>query len=126
MTDNTRKALGEWAPYIAIMITVVITVAGATWTLSRTLGRLEAKVEHNAQAIERNTQAIERNARETVRALERYAQENAQAVERNAQVIERNAQANAQAIAKVQEELAKLTGQYVEHVRFHEEALASR
>ena len=104
MTDNTRKALGEWAPYIAIMITVVITVAGATWTLSRTLGRLEAKVEHNALAIERN------------------AQETARAIERNAQAIERNAQA----IAKLQEEMARLTGQYAEHVRFHEEALASR
>ena len=104
MTDNTRKALGEWAPYIAIMITVVITVAGATWTLSRTLGRLETKVEYNALAIERNAQAIERKARETARAIER----------------------NAQAIAKLQEEMARLTGQYVEHVRFHEEALASR
>ena len=93
MTNNTKKALGEWAPYIAIMITVVITVSGATWTLSRTLGRLEAKVEHNALAIERNAEAIERNA---------------------------------QAIAKLQEDMARLTGQYVEHVRFHEEALASR
>ena len=107
MTNNTRKALGEWAPYIAIMITVVITVGGATWTLSRTLGRLEAKVEYNALAIERNAEAIERNAR---------------AIERNAQAIERNAQA----IAKLQEEMARLTGQYVEHVRFHEEVLASR
>lgn len=108
MRNNTTRALGEWAPYIALMVTVVITVAGAAWSLSRTLGRLETKVEHNALAIERNAQAT------------------AQAIERNAQAIERNAQANAQAIAKVQEELAKLTGQYVEHVRFHEEALASR
>ena len=114
MTNNTRKALGEWAPYIAIMITVVITVGGATWTLSRTLGRLEAKVEYNALAIERNAEAIERNAE----AIER----NARAIERNAQAIERNAQA----IAKLQEEMARLTGQYVEHVRFHEEVLASR
>ena len=115
MKNNTTRALGEWAPYIALMVTVVITVAGAAWSLSRTLGRLETKVEHNALAIERNAQA-------TAQAIER----NAQAIERNAQAIERNARANAQAIAKVQEELAKLTGQYVEHVRFHEEALASR
>ena len=93
MTDKTKSPWGEWAPFIAIMI----TVAGATWTLSAKLSQLEAKVEQN-------TVAIERNARATAQAVER----------------------NAQAIAEVQEALANLTGQYVEHVRHHNEALTNR
>ena len=43
-------------------------------------------------------------------------------MEQNAVGIERNAQA----IAKVQEAVANLAGQYGEHVRRHDEALASR
>ena len=96
MTSKAKDTLGEWAPHIAIMITIV----GAAWALGGKLSSLETKVEQNAAAIERNAAAIERNAA---------------AIERNAQ-----------AIAKTHEALATLTGQYVEHVRFHNEVLASR
>ena len=51
---------------------------------------------------------------------------NAQAIERNAQAIERNARTHGEAIAKLQESMANLTGQYVEHVRYHNETLANR
>ena len=93
MTSTAKDILSGWAPQIALMITVV----GAAWALSGKLGRLEAKVEHNAVAIERNAQA-------------------------QAQAIERNAQG----IAEVQESLALLTGRYVGHLRHHNEAVASR
>lgn len=100
MTNTTKATLLSWVPWFAFMATIV----GATWSLSGSLSRLEGKVEQNAAGIERNAQAIERNAR----------------------AIERNAQANARAIAEVQEVVANLAGQYSEHVRRHDEALASR
>ena len=100
MTSKTKSVLGEWGPAIAIMITLVGAAWSLAWSLSSDISRLEGKVEQNAVAIERNAQAIERNA---------------QAIERNAQ-----------AIAKLQESMANLTGQYVEHVRYHNETLANR
>lgn len=99
-TNKTKQHLIAWAPYLALMATIVGAAWGSAWSLSGSLVRLEGKVESNAQAIERNAQAIERNAR---------------AIERNAQ-----------AIAVLQEAMANLTGQYVEHARRHDEALASR
>ena len=54
--------------------------------------------------------------------LEEKVEQNAVGIERNARAIERNARA----IAEVQEALANLAGQYREHVRRHDEALASR
>ena len=100
MTSRTRDNLMGWAPHIAIMVTIVGAAWGVAWSVSGSLARLEGKVESNAQAIERNAQAIERNA---------------QAIERNAR-----------GIAVLQEAMANLTGQYAEHVRRHDEALASR
>ena len=111
MPNTTNTTLTAWAPYFALMVTIVGAAWGLAWSLSGSLARLEDKVEQNAAGIERNAQAIERNA---------------QAIERNAQAIVRNAQANAQAIAKVQEAVANLAGQYREHVRHHDEAPASR
>ena len=104
MTDTTRATLISWVPYLALMVTIAGAAWGLAWSLGGSLARLEEKVEQNAAGIERNAQAIERNA----------------------QAIERNAQANAQAIAKVQEAVANLAGQYSEHVRHHDETLASR
>ena len=97
MTDTTRATLISWVPYLALMATIAGAAWGLAWSLGGSLARLEEKVEQNAAAIERNAQAIERNA-----------------------------QANAQAIAKVQEAVANLAGQYSEHVRRHDETLASR
>lgn len=104
MTSKTKSVLGEWGPAIAIMITFVGAAWSLAWSLSSDISRLEGKVEQNAVAIERNAQAIERNA----------------------QAIERNARTHGEAIAKLQEGMANLTGQYVEHVRHHNEALANR
>ena len=100
MTDTTRATLISWVPYLALMATIAGAAWGLAWSLGGSLARLEEKVEQNAAGIERNAQAIERNA---------------QAIERNAQ-----------AIAKVQEAVANLAGQYSEHVRHHDETLASR
>ena len=100
MTNTARNALAAWGPHLAFMATIVGAAWGLAWSLGGSLARLEEKVEQNAVGIERNAQAIERNA---------------QAIERNAQ-----------AIAKVQEAVANLAGQYGEHVRRHDEALASR
>ena len=73
------------------------TIAGAAWGLAWSLGGSLARLEEKVE-------------------------QNAAGIERNAQAIERNAQA----IAKVQEAVANLAGQYGEHVRRHDEALASR
>lgn len=107
MTSKAKSVLGEWGPTIAIMITLVGAAWSVAWSVGSDISRLEGKVEQNAVALERNAQALARNA---------------QALERIAQAIERNAQA----IAKLQESMANLTGQYVEHVRHHNEALANR
>ena len=73
------------------------TIVGAAWGLAWSLGGSLARLEEKVE-------------------------QNAVGIERNAQAIERNAQA----IAKVQEAVANLAGQYGEHVRRHDEALASR
>lgn len=100
MTDTTRATLLSWVPWFALMVTIVGAAWGLAWSISGNLSRLEEKVEQNAVGIERNAQAIERNA---------------QAIERNAR-----------AIAEVQKVVANLAGQYSEHVRRHDETLASR
>ena len=104
---QVKSVLREWGPTIAIMITLVGAAWSVAWSVGSDIRRLEGKVEQNGVALERNAQALERNA---------------QALERNAQAIERIAQAT----AKLQEGMANLTGQYVEHVRHHNEALANR
>ena len=78
-------------------IAIMITLVGAAWSLAWSLSS-------------------------DISRLEGKVEQNAVAIERNAQAIERNAQA----IAKLQESMANLTGQYVEHVRHHNEALANR
>ena len=78
-------------------LALMVTIAGAAWGLAWSLGGSLARLEEKVE-------------------------QNAAGIERNAQAIERNAQA----IAKVQEAVANLAGQYGEHVRRHDEALASR
>ena len=78
-------------------LALMATIAGAAWGLAWSLGGSLAR-------------------------LEQKVEQNAVGIERNAQAIERNAQA----IAKVQETVANLAGQYGEHVRHHDETLASR
>ena len=72
----------------------IVAVVGAAWALNGHLGRIEAKVEHNADLLQRNAVAIQRNAE----ALER----------------------SAQAIAKLQASMSSLTGRFAEPVRGHE------
>ena len=63
-----------WAPYIAIIVTIVAAVGGAAWSISGGLAQLGAKVDANADAIrdvrnavEANSQAIAANNAELAR-----------------------------------------------------------
>ena len=110
MKDSTQNgARFAWVRDLAF----VAAIGGGAWVIADAIGELKAEqartganVEHNAVLIERNAKAIERNA---------------EAIERNAEAIERNAEA----IGEVKESVAKLTGQYEEHIREHQD-LASR
>ncbi len=78
-------------------IAIMVTIVGAAWGVAWSVSGSLARLEGKVES-------------------------NAQAIERNAQAIERNARG----IAVLQEAMANLTGQYAEHVRRHDEALASR
>ena len=90
-----RNSVIAWMRDVALVVAVV----GAAWVLSGQLGRIEAKVEHNANLIQRNAVAIQRNA---------------EAIERTAQ-----------AVAELQESMALLNGRFAEHMHRHDQ-LASR
>ena len=113
-----------WAQVMTVVAAIVGAAWGLAWSLSGNFERLGAAVAGNAAAIERNAAAIERNAA---------------AIERNATAIERNAtaiQSNATAIERVQASvdagravmaenataIARLAGQYAEHVRRHDKS----
>ena len=85
-----RSSVITWLRGVAPIVAVV----GAAWALNGHLGRIEAKVEHNADLLQRNAVAIQRNAE----ALER----------------------SAQAIAKLQASMSSLKGRFAEPMRGHE------
>ena len=107
MKENTQNGPRfAWVRDLAF----VAAIGGGAWVVADAIGdlkaelkaeqaRTSAKVEHNAVLIERNAKAIERNAEAIAR--------------------------NAEAIGEVKESVAKLTGQYEEHIREHQD-LASR
>ena len=67
-TADRREIATAWAPYIAIIVTIVVTVGGAAWSigagqvqLGAKIEAVEAKIESNADAIRAVLDAVEAN-----------------------------------------------------------------
>ena len=103
MKENTQNgARFAWVRDLAF----VAAIGGGAWVIADAIGELKAEQARTGANVEHNAVLIERNAK---------------AIERNAEAIARNAEA----IGEVKESVAKLTGQYEEHTREHQD-LASR
>ena len=107
---GSNVAWSAWAPVLAVMI----TVAGAVWTLAWSLS---GNFERPGAAMDRNHDAVERNARAQAAAIARVQK----AVDANRVAIE----VNRTAIAENAAAIAKLTGEFAEHTRQHDR-VASR
>ena len=100
MKENTQNgARFAWVRDLAF----VAAIGGGAWVVADAIGELKAELK----AEQARTSA--------------KVEHNAVLIERNAKAIERNAEA----IGEVKESVAKLTGQYEEHTREHQD-LASR
>ena len=44
-TAARREIVAAWAPYIAIIVTIVVTVGGAAWSIGAGQAQLGAKIE---------------------------------------------------------------------------------
>ncbi len=99
MEDNSRKeflrASNTWAPYIAIIVTIVIAVGSAAWSISGGLAQLGAKIDAVEAKVDANADAI-RDVRDAV-------------------------EANSQAIAASNTEIGRLGGRLDEHRGIHVE-----
>ena len=67
-TAARREVATAWAPYIAIIVAIVVTVGGAAWwigagqvQLGAKIEAVEAKTESNADAIRAVLDAVEAN-----------------------------------------------------------------
>ena len=109
-TVSNATTWSAWAQVMTVVVAIVGAAWGLAWSLSGNFERLGAAVAGNAAAIERNAAAIERNA---------------SAIERNAAAIERvqaSVDAGRAATAENATAIARLAGQYAEHVRRHDDS----
>ena len=84
-TADRREIATAWAPYIAIIVTIVVTVGGAAWSIGAGQARLGAKIE----AVEKAVGAkVESNA-DAIRAVLDAVEANRQAIAANSAKIER-------------------------------------
>ena len=66
-STTTRNRATAWAPYIALIVTIVLAVGGAAWSISSDLAQLRTKVNANARAI-RDVRHAVRDARDAIEA----------------------------------------------------------
>ena len=99
-TATRNQTATAWVPHIAIIVSIVVAVGGAAWSISGDLAQLGAKVDANADAI--------RDVRDAVKA--------------NGEAI---AASNAE-IARLGGRLDEHRGIHVEHERRHELASQNR
>ena len=91
-TATRNETATAWAPYIAILVTIVGAVGGAAWSISGDLAQLRTKVDANSDAI--------RNVHVAVRT---------------------DVKSNGQAIAASNMEIGRLGGRLDEHRGIHVE-----
>ena len=80
-TAARREIATAWAPYIAIIVTIVVTVGGAAWSIGTGQAQLGAKIEAVEVKVESNADAI--------RAVLAAVEANRQAIAANSAKIER-------------------------------------
>ena len=84
-TADRREIATAWAPYIAIIVTIVVTVGGSAWWIRAGQARLGAKIEAVEEALEAK---VESNA-DAIRAVLDAVEANRQAIAANSAKIER-------------------------------------
>ena len=115
-TADRREIATAWAPYIAIIVTIVVTVGGAAWSTGAGQVQLGAKIEAVEEAVEAKIEAVEAK----IEAVEAKVEANADAIRAVLAAVEENRQAIAANSAKIE----RLDGRLDEHRRVHAEARA--
>ena len=116
MSDTTARneMVTAWAPYIAIIVTIVVTVGGAAlgvaWSVGGGLAQLGAKTGDVAAKPEAKTGAVEAR-------LEAKIEANAEAIREVLDALKVNRQAIAANSAKIE----RLDGRLDEHRNVHAE-----
>ena len=141
MSDTTARneTVTAWAPYIAIIVTIVVTVGGAAWGMAWSIGggqaqlgakidaveaTLEAKIdaaEAKVDAVEAKVDAVEARLEAKIDGLEARLEAK---IEANAEAIREVLDAvevNRQAIAANSAKIERLDGRLDEHRNVHAE-----
>ena len=127
-TAIRRETVTAWAPYIAIIVTIVVTVGGAAWSIGGGLAQLGAKVDGSEAKLEAKIDAVEGRLEAKIDAVEGRLEAKIDAV---AAKVEANAkairdvldvvEANRRAIAANSAEIGRLGGRLDEHRSVHAE-----
>ena len=127
-TAIRRDMVTAWAPYIAIIVTIVVTVGGAAWSIGGGLAQLGAKVDGSEAKLEAKIDAVEGRLEAKIDAVEGRLEAKIDAV---AAKVEANAkairdvldvvEANRRAIAANSAEIGRLGGRLDEHRSVHAE-----
>ena len=116
-TAIRREMLTAWAPYIAIIVTIVVTVGGAAWSISGDLAQLGAKLDGFEARLGAKIDAIGGRPGVKIDAVEAKVEANAKAIRDVLDVVE----ANRRAIAANSAEIGRLGGRLDEHRSVHAE-----
>ena len=123
MSDiTTRNEMATaWAPYIAVIVTIVVTVGAAAWGMAWSIGGSLAQLGAKIDGVEAKLEA-------KIDAVETKVDANADAIREVRDAVE----ANRQAMAANNAEIERLGGRldehrsvHAEHERRHELAAAS-
>ena len=112
-----RETVTAWAPYIAIIVTIVVTVGGAAWSIGGGLAQLGAKVDGSEAKLEAKIDAVEGRLEAKIDAVAAKVEANAKAIRDVLDVVE----ANRRAIAANSAEIGRLGGRLDEHRSVHAE-----
>ena len=127
MSDTTARneMVTAWAPYIAIIVTIVVTVGGAAlgvaWSVGGGLAQLGAKTGDVAAKPEAKTGAVAAKPEAKIYAVEARLEAK---IEANAEAIREVLDAlkvNRQAIAANSAKIERLDGRLDEHRNVHAE-----
>ena len=134
MSDTTTRneIVTAWAPYIAIIVTIVVTVGGAAWGMAWSIGggqaqlgakidAVEATLEAKIDAVEAKVDAVEARLEAKIDGLEARLEAK---IEANAEAIREVLDAvevNRQAIAANSAKIERLDGRLDEHRNVHAE-----
>ena len=135
-TTNRNEMVTAWAPTIAIIVTIVVTVGGAAWGMAWSIGgglaQLGAKVDAVEATLETKIDAVEARLEAKIDAvearLEAKIEANAEAIREVLDAVEVNRQAIAANSAKIERldgRLDEHRNVHAEHDRRHELAAAS-